>query len=42
LFDGVVNNSNSSGVVNVYGSKWLWMPKFKRPKSSIEEEGTKL
>ncbi len=27
-FDGVVNNANSSGIVNVYGSWWLWMTKF--------------
>jgi hypothetical protein len=32
LFDGVVNNANSSGVVNVYGSWWLWMTKFFRDK----------
>jgi hypothetical protein len=31
-FDGVVNNANGSGVVNVYGSWWLWMTKFFKDK----------
>ena len=48
LFDGVVNNANSSGVVNVYGSWWLWMTKFFKDKPDdfgflcIEEECAKL
>jgi hypothetical protein len=48
LLDGVVSNANSSGVVNVYGSWWLWMTKFFKDKSDdfgllcIEEECTKL
>ena len=27
-FDGVINNTNSSGVVDMYGCWWLGMPKF--------------
>ncbi len=48
LFDGVVNNANSSGVVNLYGSWWLWMTKFFKDILDdfgllcIEEECTKL
>jgi hypothetical protein len=48
VFGGVVNNANSSGVVNVYGSWWLWMTKFFKDKSDdfgllcIEEERAKL
>jgi hypothetical protein len=30
--DGVVKNANSCGVVNVYGSWWLWMTKFLKDK----------
>jgi hypothetical protein len=47
-FDGVVNNANRSGVVDVYGSWWLWMTKFFKDKPDdfgflcINEECAKL
>jgi hypothetical protein len=48
LLDDVFKNANSSGVVNAYGSWWLWMTKFVKDKPDdfgllcIEEECTKL
>jgi hypothetical protein len=48
LLDGVNNNANSCGVVNVDGSWWLWMTKFFKDKLDdfrllcIKEECAKL
>ncbi len=48
LLDGVGNNANSCGVVNVDGSCWLWMTKFFKDKPDdfgflcIKEECIKL
>ena len=47
-FDGVVENSNGSGVVNVYWCWRLWMTKFIQGKAmdfgflGIEEEGAQF
>ncbi len=46
LFDRVIDDANSSGVVIVDGCWWLWMPKFVESQADdfdflgIEEEGT--
>ncbi len=47
MLDGVVKNANSCGVVNVYGSWWLWIKFFKDKLDAfgllcIEEECAKL
>ncbi len=45
-FDCVIDDANSSGVVDVNGCRWLWMAEFKEGKLqdlgflSIEEECT--